>query len=121
MCFVFRDVKDDEVLKKLLYNQMRFLTEQRHRELRAATRRLAYMSKLACAKKFVVSTEFMGRIHSCFESLEKRIHLEPWALREVEGVLDDCKQRCGSTWISMNETIDVSILDAPPEQVKAVF
>ena len=99
---------------------MGHLTEQRRRELSAATSRFAYLTMLASAKQCAVSTELMNKIKSCFVSLEKGTLLEPGLKRDVEGVIDDCKQSCGSVWTSMCETIDVSILDAPPEQVRII-
>ena len=99
---------------------MGHLTEQRRRELSAATRRFAYLTMLVTAKQCVVSAELMDKIKSCFVSLEKGTLLEPGLKRDVEGVLDDCKQSCGSVWTSTCETIDVSILDAPPEQVRII-
>ena len=100
---------------------MGHLTEQRRRELSAATRRFAYMTMLTSAKQCVVSAELMDKIKTCSVSLEKGTLLEPGLKRDVEGVLDDCKQSCGSVWTSLCETIDVSILDAPPEQVRIIM
>lgn len=100
---------------------MSHLTAQRFRELSSATRRFVYTTKLNIAETFSNNDEFTRKVQACLGSLEKETVLRPSVLADVEGVLAECQQNCSSLWDRVTKVIDISILDARPEQVRMLY
>ncbi|KAL8616355.1 hypothetical protein ACOMHN_032209 [Nucella lapillus] len=63
------DIKDMDVLQKVLYKPASSMTPQRREDLSVATRRLAYMTSLASAKHFTSDPDFRQKIEASLQGL----------------------------------------------------
>ncbi|XP_076448801.1 NFX1-type zinc finger-containing protein 1-like isoform X2 [Babylonia areolata] len=109
-----KDIKDADMLQKILFKRTPHLTPQRLQELRSATRRFAYMTKLLFAKHLSTTLGFTEQINLCFETLKG--NSGNGGLEEAEALLQQCPNNCQGTWAQFTKDIDVSSLDEPPEK-----
>lgn len=107
-----------QILRKLMFKSVPFLTQQRLDELKRETRRLALHTKVCKATAATPNTTLAVKLKSTLALLAGNRRLSTDEMMQVEKVVGECQQEFDTTimWKGIDRKINIGILDAPESQ-----